>query len=81
MIRYCVRCVMPETRPHLHIDEQGVCNACRSYENRAQIDWDERRHQFLELVEEYRSLCAEQEVPLTFAGIRCRACGSSAARS
>ena len=33
-IRYCTRCVMPETKPDLFIDEEGVCNACRSFELR-----------------------------------------------
>ena len=55
MIRYCVRCVMPETRPHLHINEEGVCDACISYENRGVVDWEDRERQFLELVEKYRS--------------------------
>lgn len=54
-IRYCRRCVMPETRPHLHIDEEGICNACRAYEHRPTIDWARRKRQFLDLVEEYRS--------------------------
>lgn len=55
MIRYCTRCVMPETRPHLKIDEEGVCNACRAYENRREVDWDERKRAFLEYVEPFRS--------------------------
>ena len=40
MLKYCVRCVMPATKPDLHIDEEGVCNACRAYENRQRVDWD-----------------------------------------
>jgi hypothetical protein len=32
MLTYCKRCVMPNTKPDLHIDEKGVCNACQSYE-------------------------------------------------
>ncbi|MDX6398344.1 MAG: hypothetical protein QOJ43_1752, partial [Gaiellaceae bacterium] len=29
-IVYCRRCVMPETKPDLFIDSEGVCSACRS---------------------------------------------------
>ena len=29
-IRYCTRCVMPETKPDLFFDDEGVCSACRS---------------------------------------------------
>jgi N-acetyl sugar amidotransferase len=46
---------MPHTRPDLKIDEQGVCNACRSYESRLDIDWDSRKQQFLELTGRYSS--------------------------
>ncbi len=54
MLQYCRRCVMPHTKPDLHIDEQGICNACRSYEQRQQIDWADRERQFLQVVEKYR---------------------------
>lgn len=53
MLRYCTRCVMPDTKPDLHIDEQGVCNACRAYERRSQVDWDQRRVDLLALLERY----------------------------
>ena len=43
MIRYCVRCVMPETKPDLFIDESGVCSACRHFEARREVDWAARR--------------------------------------
>lgn len=33
-MKYCKRCVMPDTKPDLFIDDEGVCNACRSYEMR-----------------------------------------------
>lgn len=54
-LRYCTRCVMPDTKPDLRLDEEGVCNACRSYERRAVVDWDARRRELLSLVEKYRS--------------------------
>lgn len=54
MLKYCVRCVMPHTKPDLHIDEKGVCNACRSYEQRKEVDWDQRKSELLALLEKYR---------------------------
>jgi N-acetyl sugar amidotransferase len=54
-IRYCVRCVMPETKPDLHIDEEGVCNACLSYENRMEVNWDARKTELSEILDCYRS--------------------------
>lgn len=55
MIIYCNRCVMPFTKPDLLIDEEGVCSACRNFENRAQVDWTERERQFDEIMDRYRS--------------------------
>ncbi len=54
MLKYCVRCVMPHTKPDLHIDEEGVCNACRSMEKRKEIDWDQRKKDLLNVLEKYR---------------------------
>jgi len=55
MIRYCVRCIMPETKPDLHIDGEGVCSACRSFERRKEVDWDNRRGALKEILDRYRS--------------------------
>lgn len=54
MLKYCCRCVMPHTKPDLHIDEEGVCNACRAYEQRHEVDWDARRKELMSLLERYR---------------------------
>lgn len=54
MLKYCTSCVMPHTKPDLHIDEQGVCNACRAYEQRKSVDWEQRRKELLEVLQRYR---------------------------
>jgi N-acetyl sugar amidotransferase len=54
-LRYCVRCVMPHTKPDLRIDDEGVCNACRSYEKRVEVDWDTRAAELKEVTDRYRS--------------------------
>ena len=54
MLKYCIRCVMPDTKPDLHIDDEGVCNACRSIEQRKEIDWEQRKKDLLELLNKYR---------------------------
>ncbi len=54
MLKYCIRCVMPDTKPDLQLDEEGVCSACRSFERRGEIDWDGRRKEFLALIERYK---------------------------
>lgn len=55
MLTYCKKCVMPSTKPDLYLDEHGVCNACRSYENRREVDWTKRKIELIEILERYRS--------------------------
>lgn len=54
-LRYCRRCVMPETKPDLHIEEDGVCSACRYFESRKEVNWEDRKQQLLTILEKYRS--------------------------
>jgi N-acetyl sugar amidotransferase len=54
-IKYCRRCVMPETKPDLKLDGEGICNACRSYESREAVDWSQRRAEFTQILDRYRS--------------------------
>lgn len=55
MLRYCKRCVMPDTKPDLKLDAEGVCNACRSYEQRRAVDWPARRKELDDILVRYRS--------------------------
>jgi N-acetyl sugar amidotransferase len=54
-VRYCGRCLMPDTRPRIEFDAEGVCNACRNADDKRIIDWEARRREFLALIEPYRS--------------------------
>jgi N-acetyl sugar amidotransferase len=46
---------MPDTRPRIVFDSEGVCNACRNAEAKAVVDWKEREREFLDYVERYRA--------------------------
>eukprot|EP01041_Mallomonas_annulata_P033991 gene33991-56690_t len=45
---------MPDTKPDLHLDDEGVCNACRSYEQREQVDWEQRSRELDQVLAKYR---------------------------
>jgi N-acetyl sugar amidotransferase len=45
---------MPDTKPDLRLDDQFVCNACRSYEARKEVDWDARYKELVQVLEKYR---------------------------
>jgi len=46
---------MPDSRPRIAFDDEGVCNACRHAEQKELVDWDARRREFVELIEPFRS--------------------------
>jgi len=55
-MKFCTKCIMPNTKPDLHFDGKGVCDACRSQEDKnSNIDWEAREKEFLSLVEQYKS--------------------------
>ena len=46
---------MPETKPDLLIDDEGVCSACRNFSSRPEINWEERKVELLKVIDRYRS--------------------------
>jgi len=48
-VRYCARCITPDTRPNITLDAEGICNACRRHEARPAIDWHAREEIWREL--------------------------------
>ena len=54
-IIYCSNCLYPNTKPHLFINEQGICNACTSYLNKKNIDWKKRENEFVNLIKKIKT--------------------------
>ncbi|WP_333887947.1 N-acetyl sugar amidotransferase [Sphingobacterium siyangense] len=69
-VKFCKRCVMSNQRPAsavefkhtkdskkttMHFDEDGICDACRTAEQKDKIDWVEREKQLVDLLDQYRS--------------------------
>ena len=68
-VRFCQRCVMSNQRPAsaiefkhtaqskkvtLHIDAEGICDACRHAEGKDAIDWKQREDELLRLLDKHR---------------------------
>lgn len=54
-IKYCKKCLFPETKPDLAFNELGICSACTAAENKIiGIDWKEREEEFFKIIEHYR---------------------------
>ena len=46
MLIRCKRCVATNSRPEQVIDNNGICNACLSFEQKKKIDWNKRKKLF-----------------------------------
>jgi len=46
---------MPDSKPDLSFNEEGVCHACTNYHDRKNIDWDVRLKELQNLIEKYKS--------------------------
>jgi N-acetyl sugar amidotransferase len=54
-IKYCSKCLYPETKPDLFFDENGVCSACTAaYEKHKGIDWAQKSKDFNEIINYYK---------------------------
>lgn len=53
-MRFCKRCVEPDTRPDCIFDDEGVCYPCRYHETLPDIDWDDRRRRLEAIVDRHR---------------------------
>lgn len=51
-MRYCKRCLQPDTRPGIVFDDEQICFACRYEESKATIDWAEREAELKRFAEE-----------------------------
>ncbi|MBI4366367.1 MAG: hypothetical protein HY543_06070, partial [Deltaproteobacteria bacterium] len=58
-MRYCRRCLLPDTKPHIAFDAEGVCTACRAHQKKnaavGGIDWAARATEFEKLIEQVRA--------------------------
>jgi len=46
---------MPETKPDILFDDDGVCSACRHFDDRSTVDWEARRAELITILDRYRS--------------------------
>jgi N-acetyl sugar amidotransferase len=54
-MKFCSLCLLPDTKPDLSMDADGVCNACTNYRNRKAVDWMERKKTLIDTLDKYKS--------------------------
>lgn len=68
IMRYCRACVLPDTRPNLRLDTNGICNACLSHRTRPDIDWNGREVAFRKLVDVTRKKARRYDCVIPVSG-------------
>ncbi|MBP7216155.1 MAG: N-acetyl sugar amidotransferase, partial [Candidatus Omnitrophica bacterium] len=54
-MRFCKRCVQPDTRPGIFLDERGVCSGCLGHEEKVKkINWQVRRQELDDILKRFR---------------------------
>ncbi|OFY20046.1 MAG: LPS biosynthesis protein [Bacteroidetes bacterium GWF2_29_10] len=68
-VSFCKKCVISNQRPAstiefkhtpnskkttMHLDDEGVCDACRNAEQKEKIDWKSREEELIKLLDKYR---------------------------
>ncbi len=54
-MKYCKKCLYPDTKPQLIFNQDGICSACINHEIKQTINWDKKKQEFKEILEKYRS--------------------------
>jgi N-acetyl sugar amidotransferase len=53
-MKFCKNCVLPNTKPGIIFDSEGVCSACRSVEEKHRIDWEKRSENLHKICDKIR---------------------------
>ena len=52
-MKYCKKCLQPDTRPNTIFTDDGICPACNYFEKLGEVDWEERREILLEIARNF----------------------------
>jgi N-acetyl sugar amidotransferase len=55
-MKYCKKCVMPDTRPYMKFNDEGICYPCQAAEYVKKTDWKKRWVELEKLADKYRGM-------------------------
>ena len=53
-LKYCTKCVIPNSRPDINFDKKGICSACNNAKVKKKINWSNRRKEFFKILKRHR---------------------------
>jgi N-acetyl sugar amidotransferase len=54
-MKYCKKCLYPDTKPQLEFNNQGVCSACTNFDNKLNIDWRQKQVELEQILKKFSS--------------------------
>jgi N-acetyl sugar amidotransferase len=54
-VKYCNLCLMPNSRPRINFNSEGICNACINSTQKDSVDWELRGNEFNKILDKFRS--------------------------
>ena len=67
-MRYCRRCVLPDTRPGLTLDADGICSGCEGHALKPRIAWAERGRELKAIVARAKRLSSGYDCIIPVSG-------------
>ena len=53
-MRYCIKCILPDSRPGIFLDKNGICSGCQGHILKDKINWKKRYSQLLKIVKKVK---------------------------
>jgi len=55
-MKFCTKCVMPDTRPGIEFNAEGICTGCQTFKKRKETDFNKRFEELKVLCDKYRGM-------------------------
>lgn len=67
-MNWCKSCLLPNTRPNIFLNSDGICNACVNHKTKKTIDWDARAKHLEEIVKKVKKKSATYDCVIPVSG-------------
>lgn len=64
-MKCCTKCLLPDSKPDLTFNSEGVCSACTNYDDRKNIDWVSRKSKLINILNTYRGTHYDCIIPVS----------------
>ena len=54
-MKFCKECLLPDSRPEIVINEEGVCSACVNSKTKTVIDWEKREEELRAILDKCKN--------------------------